>query len=72
MRLCYNAQEEIWRASRDEAMQIADVDPRLGRYLQPPCTLRKWAGASPTCPEGDRYCGVRVWKLELKDFRRAI
>jgi len=72
MRLCYNAQEEIWRASRDEAMQIADVDRRIGRYLQPPCTLRKMAGESPICPEGDRYCGVRVWKLDVKDFRRSI
>jgi carbamoyl-phosphate synthase large subunit len=46
MRLCYNAQEEIWRASRDEALQIAEVDRRIGRYLQPPCTLRKMAGES--------------------------
>jgi thymidylate synthase ThyX len=72
MRLCYNAQEEIWRASRDEALQIAEVDRRIGRYLQPPCTLRKMAGESPICPEGERYCGVRVWKLEVSDFRRLL
>ena len=72
MRLCYNAQEEIWRASRDEALQIAEVDRRIGRFLQPPCTLRKMAGESPICPEGDRYCGVRVWKLEVKDFQRRL
>lgn len=72
MRLCYNAQEEIWRASRDEAMQISEVNRRIGRYLLPPCTLRKMAGESPICPEGDRYCGVRVWKLEIADYRRLI
>ncbi len=72
MRLCYNAQEEIWRASRDEAMQIGEVNRRIGRYLLPPCTLRKMAGAAPICPEGDRFCGVRVWKMEIADYRRLI
>jgi thymidylate synthase ThyX len=72
MRLCYNAQEEIWRASRDEAIQISEVNRRIGRYLQPPCTLRKMAGVAPTCPEGDRFCGVRVWKLQPSEFRRVI
>ena len=55
MRLCYNAQEEIWRASRDEAMQISEVNRRIGRYLLPPCTLRSMAEKGPICPEGDRY-----------------
>src|SRR4030095_16687600 len=40
MRLCYNAQEEIWRASLDEALQITEVNPRIGPWLLPPCTLR--------------------------------
>jgi thymidylate synthase ThyX len=72
MRLCYNAQEEIWRASKDEALQIHEVNRRIGRYLLPPCTLRDLAEKSPLCPEGDRYCGVRVWKLEVADFQRLI
>jgi hypothetical protein len=72
MRLCYNAQEEIWRASRDEALQIAEVNRRIGRYLLPPCTLRKLSKDAPICPEGDRFCGVRVWKLEVGDYRRVI
>ena len=72
MRLCYNAQEEIWRASRDEALQIADVNRRIGRWLHAPCTLRAMAGEAPICPEGDRYCGVRVWKLGVADYRRVI
>ncbi len=72
MRLCYNAQEEIWRASLDEALQIREVNPRVGRYLLPPCTLRLMAGATPVCPEGRRYCGERVWTYRLEDYRRVI
>lgn len=72
MRLCYNAQEEIWRASRDEALQIAEVNRRIGRYLLPPCTLRQMAEQAPICPEGDRFCGVRVWKLAVSEYRRVL
>ncbi|HEY3354294.1 MAG TPA: FAD-dependent thymidylate synthase [Polyangia bacterium] len=62
-RLCYNAQEEIWRASLDEARQIAAVEPIIGAALQPPCTLRARMPTTPICPEGARYCGVPVWRL---------
>ena len=72
MRLCYNAQEEIWRASLDEALQIRAVNPRIGGYLLPPCTLRQMAGSTPICPEGRRYCGERVWTYRLEDYRRVI
>jgi thymidylate synthase ThyX len=72
MRLCYNAQEEIWRAARDEALQVAEVNPRIGRFLQPPCTLRAMAEEAPICPEGDRFCGVRVWKLDVREYQRVI
>ena len=72
MRLCYNAQEEIWRASVDEAQQIARVNPRIGRHLLPPCGLRQRAGARPVCPEGRRYCGERVWTFSLDEYRRVI
>jgi thymidylate synthase ThyX len=72
MRLCYNAQEEIWQASWEEALQIREVHPRLGAYLLPPCTLRYQAGATPYCPEGRRYCGEPVWRLPIQDYRRAI
>ena len=71
MRLCYNAQEEIWRASLDEALQIREVNPRIGRFLLPPCTLRREARARPICPEGRRYCGERVWTYRLEDYRRV-
>lgn len=72
MRLCYNAQEEIWKASLDEALQIREINPLIGKYLLPPCTLRKMAHTSPVCPEGDRYCGVRVWTLDLSQYHRVI
>ena len=72
MRLCYNAQEEIWRASLDEALQIRDVNPRIGPWLLPPCTLRHLAVVRPVCPEGERFCGVVVWKQEPANYVRAL
>ncbi|MFZ5875944.1 MAG: FAD-dependent thymidylate synthase [Nitrospirota bacterium] len=72
MRLCYNAQEEIWRASLDEALQVREVNPRIGKFLLPPCTLRDMAEALPKCPEGERYCGVKVWRLDLSEFQRLV
>jgi len=72
MRLCYNAQEEIWRASVDEALQVRAVNPRIGRFLLPPCGLRQMSEARPICPEGKRYCGERVWTYRLDEYRRVI
>lgn len=72
MRLCFNAQEEIWRAAHDEAMQIREVNPRIGKFLLPPCGLRSLSGQKPICPEGDRYCGVPVWKKDIKEYTRII
>ncbi len=72
MRLCYNAQEEIWRAAVDEALQVSEVHPRIGKFLLPPCTERALAGRRPYCPEGDRYCGVPVWRLEIEAYERLL
>jgi thymidylate synthase ThyX len=72
MRLCYNAQEEIWKASIDEARQIRDIHPQIGRYLLPPCGLRLLSDTRPLCPEGTRYCGVPVWKLSIDQYARVI
>ena len=72
MRLCYNAQEEIWRASVEEASQIRKVHPSIGQFLLPPCGHRQLAGTKPFCPEGDRYCGIPVWKLDLDEYERLI
>lgn len=72
MRLCYNAQEEIWRATLDEVLQIRDVHLRIGSWLLPPCTARKYSKETPICPEGSRFCGVPVWKLQPEEYSRVI
>lgn len=72
MRLCYNAQEEIFWASKDEALQIQQVNPEIGQYLGAPCTIRKAAGTKPFCPEGERYCGIPVWQLPIEEYERAF
>ncbi len=72
MRLCYNAQEEIWRASIEEVEQISEVHPRIGKFLLPPCSIRDIAGMKPICPEGARFCGVKVWRLKLSEYSRLI
>jgi thymidylate synthase ThyX len=72
MRLCYNAQEEIWTASVNEAMQVREINPRIGKFLLPPCGLRSLSGQKPICPEGDRFCGVPVWKKDISEYTRVI
>jgi thymidylate synthase ThyX len=70
MRTCFNAQEEIYRASMDELEQLRAVHPRLARHLGPPCVLR--AGRiTPTCTEGDHFCGVPVWR-SFPDVHRSL
>lgn len=71
-RLCYNAQEEIWQASLDELAQISEVHPTIGAYLRPPCGLRQMSQRTPFCPEGNRYCGVPVWRLQPEQYQRVI
>jgi len=71
-RLCYTAQEEIWNMCRDEVTQVNERFPELGRYLLPPCGLRNLAGVKPICPEGERFCGVAVWKKPVEAFERVI
>jgi thymidylate synthase ThyX len=69
LRLCFNAQKEIFDASLDELRQVQRVHPELTRWLGPPCSFV--AAAQPPelqddvaacCPEGPRWCGVKVWK----------
>ncbi len=62
-RLCYDAQREIFETARQETAQVAEVLPGIGRYVnRPPCVVRSEAGQTPKCPEGERYCGVPVWR----------
>ena len=62
-RLCYNAQREIFDSAHQETTQVAEVLPEIGRYISgPPCVVRSSAGTKPFCPEGERYCGIPVWR----------
>jgi thymidylate synthase ThyX len=70
MRSCYNAQEEIFRATIDEIQQVKEVAPLIAEHLRAPCYLRLRAGITPYCPEGDRYCGLPVWKYSIEDYQR--
>jgi hypothetical protein len=37
--------------------------PGIGDYVaRPPCVVRHAAGSKPFCPEGERYCGIPVWR----------
>lgn len=71
-RLCYLAQEEIWQASKEEVEQIGRKFPNIGKHILAPCYLRKTADITPYCPEGTRFCGVKVWSKSLKDYSRLI
>jgi hypothetical protein len=69
------AQREIFDSTVDEVAQVAAAMPTVGRYIGPPCVLRAAAGRRPCCPEGDRYCGVPVWRdysLETLPVRRVL
>jgi flavin-dependent thymidylate synthase len=68
LRLCFNAQKEIFDASLEELRQAQAIHPELTKWLGPPCTFV--AAAQPPelqesveacCPEGPRWCGVKVW-----------
>jgi len=64
LRLCFNAQLEIYDASRDEVEQVASVHPNLAKYIGPPCLNRKhhkFDRLEGPCPEGTRWCGIPVW-----------
>jgi thymidylate synthase ThyX len=67
LRTCFNAQEEIYRASMDEIEEVRRVHPRIARYLGPPCVIRNGL-VSPRCTEGTHFCGVPVWR----DFPAAV
>jgi thymidylate synthase ThyX len=62
-RLCYDAQREIFETAVDEVAQVREVLPTIGRYVDgPPCVMRSRAGTAPICPEGERFCGIPVWR----------
>lgn len=62
-RLCLDAQREISETAWQEVMQVRAVHPTIGKYVDgPPCVIRDRASRKPICPEGERYCGIPVWR----------
>jgi thymidylate synthase ThyX len=70
LRSCYNAQEEIFRATIEEIQQVRAIYPRLAEHLRAPCWARRRAGIKPFCPEGDRFCGLPVWTYDISQYHR--
>jgi len=81
LRTCFNAQLEIYNASMDELSQVAEVHPRIARYLGPPCLIRHRGGIrgdesgemkrEGPCPEGAHWCGITVW-MNFPKVRRPF
>jgi thymidylate synthase ThyX len=75
-RLCYDAQREIFETAVDEVAQVREALPGIGRYVDgPPCVMRSRAGTTPICPEGERFCGIPVWRgyrFEELEERRVV
>ncbi|MCA9858173.1 MAG: FAD-dependent thymidylate synthase [Thermomicrobiales bacterium] len=62
-RLCFDAQREIFSTAVEEVGQMREHFPIIGRFVDgPPCVMRSRAGSMPTCPEGERFCGIPVWR----------
>jgi thymidylate synthase ThyX len=69
-RLCYNAQEEIFYSAHAEVSDVKRMHPQLGKFIGPPCVVREHL--KPRCPEGDHFCGIKVWQLPFEEYSRTI
>jgi len=69
-RLCYNAQEEIFYSAHAEVSAVRKAWPELGKHIGPPCVVREHL--KPRCPEGDHFCGIKVWQLPFAKYERVI
>lgn len=69
-RLCYNAQEEIFYSAHAEVNGVKNAWPQLGKHIGPPCVVREHH--KPRCPEGDHFCGIKVWQLPFEQYSRII
>ena len=72
MRLCYNAQEEIFDIVYNQVKQLREKGVKAAENFLPPCAIRVKEGIKPICPEGERFCGVKVWKLDFNNYKRVI
>ncbi|RUM56160.1 MAG: thymidylate synthase [Nautilia sp.] len=71
MRLCYNAQQEIFDIVYEQIKQLGENGVDIDNFL-PPCAVRYKEKIRPYCPEGDRFCGIKVWKLNFSEYQRKI
>ena len=71
MRLCYNAQQEIFDIIYSQILQLKKAGVNIDNFL-PPCAVRFKEGIKPYCPEGERFCGIKVWKLNFDEYKREI
>jgi len=72
MRLCFNAQEEIFDIVYEQVKQLKEAKISVADKFLPPCTIRYEEGIRPICPEGERFCGIKVWKLDFSEYERVI
>jgi len=72
MRLCYNAQEEIFDITYKQVKALKNKGVKAADKFLPPCAIRQMKKIKPICPEGERFCGVKVWKLEFEEYKRII
>lgn len=70
IRTCLTAQEEIYGLATAIARQLPKLGPVLAAHFEKPapCGVRQKAAITPLCPEGDRYCGIPVWKKTIADY----
>ena len=72
-RLCYNAQEEIFYMTKDILNELTINGIDISKYdLLTPCQVNQKYNIKPLCPEGQRFCGEKVWKLNLNQMNRLI
>jgi len=72
MRLCFNAQEEIYDIVYNQVKTLLNLKIVGAENLLPPCGVRAIQKIHPICPEGDRFCGIKVWKLDFSEYQREI
>lgn len=73
MRLCYNAQQEIFDRVYEQIVQLKTLGVTCADKFLPPCTVRSSSDIYPICPEGARFCGIKVWKKSFEEIKnRAI
>src|SRR5260370_41597475 len=59
MRTCFNAQEEIYRASLDEVAQLREVHPQFARYVGPPSHPPPTI-PTPTLTNASPFCALKA------------